>query len=159
VSAAALPPLSALTGQVKYSVAEADTYYGKRLRVVKGGTGAVLAMVPPQGSSEIVERLTATQEGLACSAGCHRAVAVIVSEDGGPLRYAGILPITDPPRDSTAASSEALKRLGIRTRMLTGDHHEVAKGLARKVIQILMQSGLPLVARKVIQILIQSGLP
>ena len=48
-------------------------------------------------------------------------------------RYAGTLPIMDPPRVDTAETIQKIKGSGIDVKMITGDHLNIAKELARQI--------------------------
>ena len=47
--------------------------------------------------------------------------------------YAGTLPIMDPPRFDTAETIQKIKNAGVGVKMITGDHLNIAKELARQV--------------------------
>ena len=61
----------------------------------------------------------------------HRRRAVAV--DGGPMKYAGTLPIMDPPRHRHGRDDQEDQGLGVDVKMITGDHLNIAKELARQV--------------------------
>merc|ERR1719183_2695986 len=63
----------------------------------------------------------------------YKTIAVAVSIDGGPMEYAGTLPIMDPPRIDTAETIKKIKYASVDVKMITGDHLNIAKELARQV--------------------------
>ena len=97
---------------------------GNEIQIVKGALQAVaaVAMLPPEARP--------LADGLAGRG--HRVIAVAV---GSPklLRLAGLIALSDPPREDSAGLIAALRELGIRTVMVTGDSAVTAAAIARKV--------------------------
>merc|ERR1711998_782817 len=52
---------------------------------------------------------------------------------GYTMQFASIIPMMDPPRHDTAEVIEELKTLGIVTKMITGDHKNIAKKTAKDI--------------------------
>ena len=63
----------------------------------------------------------------------YKTIGVACSIDGGPMRFAGLLPITDPPRADSKATLRKIRDAGIAVKMVTGDHVNIARELARQV--------------------------
>ncbi|PLJ77491.1 plasma-membrane proton-efflux P-type ATPase [Infirmifilum sp. SLHALR2] len=64
----------------------------------------------------------------------YRTLAVAVGEEGGEsLRLVGLIHLIDPPRPEARELISALKKLGVRPVMLTGDNEAVAREVARSV--------------------------
>ncbi|MFP3285057.1 MAG: plasma-membrane proton-efflux P-type ATPase [Nitrososphaeria archaeon] len=61
-----------------------------------------------------------------------RVLAVAYREDGS-WRLAGLVGIRDPPRPDTPELIEALRGLGVRVKMLTGDNAAVARSIASEI--------------------------
>jgi len=57
----------------------------------------------------------------------------MVSKNGGPKVFAGILPIMDPPRSDTKETIAKIKEAMVAVKMITGDHHNIGKELARQI--------------------------
>jgi len=51
----------------------------------------------------------------------------------GPYKMAGILPIMDPPRADTKQTIKNIKDSQVAVKMITGDHHNIGKELARQI--------------------------
>merc|ERR1712195_215574 len=51
------------------------------------------------------------------------------SEDG-PFEFVGIIPMLDPPRDDAAMCIRLIREAGVRVKMVTGDHCNIAKTTA-----------------------------
>jgi H+-transporting ATPase len=62
-----------------------------------------------------------------------KTLAVMVKEGNGPHKFAGILPIMDPPRKDTKDTIANIKESGVAVKMITGDHHNIAKQLAAQI--------------------------
>jgi H+-transporting ATPase len=62
------------------------------------------------------------------SKGCRTlAVAKSAANDMERLSLVGLLPLADSPRPDSKETIEALKELGVKTKMLTGDNAAIAK--------------------------------
>ncbi|CAJ1436676.1 unnamed protein product [Effrenium voratum] len=62
-----------------------------------------------------------------------KTLGVAVSKNGGPMLFAGILPIMDPPRHDTKETIRKIKQAQVAVKMITGDHHNIGKELARQI--------------------------
>merc|ERR1712019_70487 len=62
-----------------------------------------------------------------------KTLGVAVSTNGGQMQFAGILPIMDPPRHDTATTIAQIKDAQVAVKMITGDHHNIGKELARQI--------------------------
>ena len=97
---------------------------GIELRVVKGAFEAISALAQVPSEARGVANELAAQG--------HRVIAIAVGPIGAQ-RLAGLLAISDPPRDDAAGLIAALREAGVRTAMLTGDAATTAAAIARKV--------------------------
>jgi len=63
------------------------------------------------------------------------AVAVDVFNEGPEVKMvlAGILPIKDPPRESTMETIKNIRSMMINVKMVTGDHENIARNLAKDI--------------------------
>ena len=62
----------------------------------------------------------------------HRVIAVAAGPPAS-LRLAGLIALSDPPREDSAGLIAALRDMGVRTVMVTGDSAVTAAAIARKV--------------------------
>lgn len=63
-----------------------------------------------------------------------KTLGVMVQErPSGAHKFAGILPIMDPPRRDTKETIASIKGAGVAVKMITGDHHNIAKQLAKQI--------------------------
>ncbi len=60
----------------------------------------------------------------------YRALAVAI-EKNGKWKFVGLISLYDPPREDSAELVQKIKSLGIRIKMITGDHVEIAKTIAK----------------------------
>jgi H+-transporting ATPase len=108
----------------RMSEAVVDREDGSSLRIVKGAfqTVAGLAAVPTDASA------------LANDLGArgHRVIAVAAGASNS-LRLAGLIAISDPPREESAQLVETLRTMGVRTLMVTGDSAVTAAAIAHRV--------------------------
>jgi H+-transporting ATPase len=103
------------------AVVDAD---GKPMRIVKGAFAVVAAIAAPSpAAGAMVEELQA--KGF--------RVLVVAVGAAEPLRIAGMIALSDPPREDSAALIAQLQRLGVRTVMVTGDAPVTARVVADAV--------------------------
>jgi H+-transporting ATPase len=63
----------------------------------------------------------------------YRALGVASTNSKGAWRYVGLIALQDPPREDSAQTIKTAKSLGVRIKMVTGDHVAIAKEIARLV--------------------------
>jgi H+-transporting ATPase len=97
---------------------------GSTVRVVKGAFSVVMGLA--QSSSDAVRSADQLE------AQGFRVLAVAVGPPGG-VKLAGIIALSDPPRDDSSALIAQLRTLGVQTIMLTGDAPVTAGIIARAV--------------------------
>ena len=108
----------------KMSEAFATDRDGSELRIAKGAFHAVTELAQmPEGARRAADDLAGRG---------HRVIAVAAGLSSS-LRLAGLIALSDPPRDDSAALVAALRGLGVRTVMVTGDSAVTAAAIARKV--------------------------
>jgi len=97
---------------------------GMELRIVKGAFHAVAELAEsPADAPQRVNELA----GLG-----HRVIAV-AAERSGRLRVIGLIALRDPAREDAKPLIDALRQMGVRTLMVTGDSAETAAAIARRV--------------------------
>ncbi|GMV54626.1 MAG: cation transporter [Betaproteobacteria bacterium] len=97
---------------------------GKTLRIVKGAFAVI---------SRLTEAPAEARQQVDALAGRgNRVIAVAV---GAPeaLRLAGLIAISDPPREDSAGLIATLREMGVRTVMVSGDSAVTAAAIARAV--------------------------
>lgn len=63
----------------------------------------------------------------------YKTLGVAIKINDRPWTFCGILPMMDPPRDDSAKTVMDLKSAGIKTKMITGDHLNIAIETARQI--------------------------
>jgi len=108
----------------KMSEATAINTEGNTMRIVKGAFSVVAVIAEPSPpAAKIVENLQA--KGF--------RVLVVAVGPTDPLCIAGVIALSDPPREDSAALIAQLHNLGVRTVMVTGDAPMTARVVADAV--------------------------
>jgi H+-transporting ATPase len=108
----------------KMSEAAAIDAEGKPMRIVKGAFAVVAAIAQPSApAAAMVEDLQA--KGF--------RVLVVALGTAEPLSIAGVIALSDPPREDSRALITQLRGLGVRTVMVTGDAPVTARVVADMV--------------------------
>jgi H+-transporting ATPase len=97
---------------------------GNDIRIAKGAFEALGA------TTELSAAARRIVDGLAAQG--HRVIAVAAGSPG-KLGLAGLIALSDPPRQDSAGLISDLRTLGVRTIMVTGDSPVTAAAIARKV--------------------------
>jgi len=102
-----------------------DDHPGRRVR--KGAASAVLAWVRDSGG-DVAADTGSIVDGISASGGTPLVVAEQV--DGQPPRVLGVIHLKDVVKDGMSERFAELRRMGIRTVMITGDNPLTAKAIA-----------------------------
>ncbi|MYW11430.1 potassium-transporting ATPase subunit KdpB [Streptomyces sp. SID2563] len=113
----------AFTARTRMSGVDVD---GRRVR--KGATGAVVAWVKERGGGVPDEARTLTDR-IAAAGGTPLLVAV---EDADGARVLGVVHLKDVVKEGMPERFAELRRMGIRTVMITGDNPLTAKSIAEE---------------------------
>jgi H+-transporting ATPase len=102
---------------------------GKEFLVSKGAPQAILALVLNKGGisvkvEENVSRLAS--KGF-------RSLGVARTNLQGIWEFVGIVSLHDPPREDSKDTIEKAKTMGVNIKMITGDHIDIAKEIAREL--------------------------
>ncbi|GAA3997427.1 potassium-transporting ATPase subunit KdpB [Streptomyces marokkonensis] len=97
---------------------------GRRIR--KGAAGSVTAWVRERGG-QVAEETEHLADGISAAGGTPLLVAV---EDGDGARVLGVIHLKDVVKQGMRERFEELRRMGIRTVMITGDNPLTAKAIA-----------------------------
>ncbi|MEU5974486.1 potassium-transporting ATPase subunit KdpB [Streptomyces sp. NPDC047315] len=111
------------TAQTRMSGVDVD---GRKVR--KGATGAVLAWVREQGG-EVGPEAEGLTEEISKAGGTPLLVAV---EDSEGARVLGVIHLKDVVKEGMRDRFEELRRMGIRTVMITGDNPLTARAIAEE---------------------------
>jgi len=108
----------------KTSEASALDRDGAEIRIIKGAFEVIT------GVAETLADARHLVDDLAGQG--HRVIAVAMGPPTSP-RLAGLIAISDPPREDSAALIATLRDMGVRTVMVTGDSPVTAAAIGRKV--------------------------
>ena len=92
-------------------------------RVTKGAVQVILSLCKQRMTKELSEELTSL-----ASKG-YRVLGVAVKKKS-KWQFVGLIPLFDPPRPDALKSVSALKKLGLRVKMLTGDNVFIARHIS-----------------------------
>jgi H+-transporting ATPase len=62
-----------------------------------------------------------------------RSLGVARTKDDGQWQFLGVLPLFDPPREDSKNTIATASQMGVRVKMVTGDHMAIAKEMARQL--------------------------
>ncbi|MFX1409458.1 MAG: plasma-membrane proton-efflux P-type ATPase [Promethearchaeota archaeon] len=108
---------------VKRTEAKVKDENDKEFQVSKGAIQVILSLV--KGDQDFQNKVN-NQGKVFASAG-FRALGVAKSNDQNVWEYIGNVALHDPPRDDSLDTIKTAKSLGIKVKMVTGDHVEIAK--------------------------------
>jgi H+-transporting ATPase len=95
-----------------------------------------------KGAPQVILSLAADKEALSrdvdqgvnsFAAKGYRALAVAMAGDNGAWQLAGLIALYDPPREDSAETIDTARKMGVKVRMVTGDHEAIAKEIAKEV--------------------------
>ncbi|HDI00838.1 MAG TPA: plasma-membrane proton-efflux P-type ATPase [Candidatus Bathyarchaeota archaeon] len=112
---------------------------GSSFRVAKGAPQVILHLC--RVDRELWDRAMAVIDDLAEDGFRALGVARTIGSDG-QWDFVGIIPLFDPPREDAKEAIEKLRALGLKIKMLTGDHTAIARriaemlGLGTKIVPV-----------------------
>ena len=102
---------------------------GERFTVAKGAPQVILSLV---GADEGLSRKVKEIVDEHARRGYRMiGVARTIGGEKGKWVYVGLIPLFDPPREDAAETIKFLKEMGVRVKMITGDHIAIAREVAR----------------------------
>lgn len=116
---------------IKRSEASVNTAENKNYKVTKGAPQVILALLPDDEKQKMTELINAKVDDLASKG--FRALGTAISDDQLKWKYAGLIPLFDPPREDSAETIKTAEKMGIDIKMITGDHTAIAKQIAKQV--------------------------
>jgi len=110
--------------------AEADVEGdGARFTVAKGAPQVILDLCKPDEDERKAIDALVEQD----AAKGYRTLGVARADTPGAWRFLGLLPLFDPPRDDSAETIAATRKMGVDVKMVTGDHEAIAAEIAGKL--------------------------
>ncbi len=114
---------------------------GKQFDVAKGAPQVILQM-----SANAGEIKTAVEKAVNdFAARGFRSLGVARADEKGKWRFLGVLPLSDPPRESAKATIASARQMGVSIKMVTGDSIAIAREMSKELglgSNILDASGL-----------------
>jgi H+-transporting ATPase len=95
-----------------------------------------------KGAPQVIMELVGEQDGLSSklddiveeqSSKGYRSLGVARTNGGDDWRYVGVIALYNPPRDDSPQTIDTAKNMGVKVKMVTGDHVAVAKEIASEV--------------------------
>lgn len=99
---------------------------GSRFQVAKGAPQAILDLVAPETSLRSAVMAVVDEHA---SKG-YRTLGVARTDASGRWHILGLLPLFDPPRPDSKETIDAIRRMGVEVKMVTGDHLAIARQIA-----------------------------
>jgi H+-transporting ATPase len=125
----------------KHTEATVKSADGKQFDVAKGAPQVILKM-----STNAGEVQAGADKAINDFAGRgYRSLGVARADEKGKWKFLGILPLSDPPRETAKATIASAKEMGVSIKMVTGDQIAIAKEMSKQLglgTNILDASGL-----------------
>jgi H+-transporting ATPase len=113
----------------KRTEATVETDNRNKFKVAKGAEQAILSLVA---NKEAAGTDVAAIVDSFASKG-YRALGVAKTDEKGKWQFIGLVALYDPPREDSAETLKAAQSMGVRVKMVTGDHIAIAKEIAKQV--------------------------
>ncbi len=102
---------------------------GKQFQVTKGAPQVILEL-----STDAGEVKPAVEKAVSEFAGRgFRSLGVARADQDGKWKFAGVLPLFDPPREQAKATISDAKQMGVKIKMVTGDQMAIARETSRQL--------------------------
>ncbi len=113
----------------KRTEATVDDTQGNEFKVSKGAPQVIVSLVANKESIEA----TMDEKVNSLATKGYRALGVARTDSKGSWQFAGLIPLYDPPREDSAATIRTAQSMGVRVKMVTGDHLAIAKEIASEM--------------------------
>jgi H+-transporting ATPase len=113
----------------KRTEATVEDLHGKRFKVAKGAPQIILELV---GDKEAIRANVEKRVEALASKG-YRTLGVARTDAKGNWQYAGLVPLSDPPREDSADTIKTAQSMGVDVKMVTGDHVAIAREISQQV--------------------------
>jgi H+-transporting ATPase len=102
---------------------------GNHFKVAKGAPQVILSFVANKEaiSAEVDEGVNSF------AAKGYRALGVARTDSKNKWQFVGLIALHDPPREDSAETIKTAQSMGVRVKMVTGDHEAIAKEIAYQV--------------------------
>jgi H+-transporting ATPase len=113
----------------KSTEATVEDTHGNRFKVAKGAPQIILQLV--RDKEAIRANVENRVEELASKG--YRTLGVAKTDAKGNWQYAGLVPLSDPPREDSAETIKTAQSMGVKVKMVTGDHIAIAREISQGV--------------------------
>jgi H+-transporting ATPase len=113
----------------KRTEATVEDAHGNRFKVAKGAPQIILELV---GDKEAIRANVEKRVEELASKG-YRTLGVARTDAKGNWQYAGLVPLSDPPREDSAETIKTAQSMGVKVKMVTGDHVAIAREISQQV--------------------------
>jgi H+-transporting ATPase len=122
---ASFKPFDPISKRTEATVEDKD---GHGFQVTKGAPQVVLSLVHDKSVEGVVN-----ENVNSFAAKGYRALGVARTDGGKDWKYVGLIALSDPPREDSAATIKAAESMGIEVKMVTGDHVAIAREVSQLV--------------------------
>lgn len=116
---------------IKRSEASVIDENKKKFNVAKGAPQVILELVPDKFKNEVAAFVNKQVDELAQKG--YRTLGTARTNDQGEWEFVGLIPLFDPPREDSAETIKTALNMGVKVKMVTGDHTAIAKQIATQV--------------------------
>jgi H+-transporting ATPase len=106
-----------------------DQKTGNIFKVSKGAPQVILSLL--YNKQEIALKVQSSVDVLANKG--YRSLGVAKTDVKGNWEFAGIISLSDPPRDDSKETIKTAQSMGVDVKMITGDHIAIAKEICKEV--------------------------
>ena len=101
------------------------------IKITKGAPQVILELIEGEHKESVRDTVLKQIDEFAAKG--FRTLGTAKTDEHGKWKYAGLIPLFDPPRDDSAETIKTASNMGINVKMITGDHTAIAKQIAGKV--------------------------
>ncbi len=122
----AFKPFDPISKRTRATVEDKD---GKSFRAAKGASQVIITLA--YNREAIAEKVAEIVHVFAVKG--YRSLGVARTDSEGKWQLLGILAINDPPREDSAETVRTAQSMGVKVKMVTGDHLAIAQEIAPQV--------------------------
>lgn len=104
-------------------------YERNRFRVAKGAPQVILSLAA---NKEAISAKVDEDVNSFAAKG-YRALGVAMNDANNKWQFVGLIALHDPPREDSAETIKTAQSMGVKVKMVTGDHEAIAKEIAHQV--------------------------
>ncbi len=113
----------------KRTEAELETPVQSRFKISKGAPQIILSLAADK--ARIADKINQAVDDFAKNG--YRALGVAKTDSTGTWQYVGLVALYDPPRKDSAETLKTAYSMGVKVKMVTGDHVAIGKEIAKEV--------------------------